>query len=239
MRQLEVPTGSEDGRIELRGPGDPLATTDCTSETLRGIAARYPRARLSLTTLGIGGAGQLPELKAAGLAEIRLQVNAVDPGIAEKIYAWIRPGLKTLALPEAARILMAEQRQTVIAGKSLGLAVTIVTTLFPGYNDDHLEEIAETMAGLNADGMILVPYRTEEGADIVLPTVDQTRLEEARLACGRYLPTAIARIEKSCMEQPLAIPATLPKPTAERRMSPSPVRTASTSTCISARHRNS
>ena len=216
VRQLDALKFDDGSHIELHGPGDPLATVDSTSETLCGIAARYPRARLSLATLGIGGADQLAALKAAGLAEIRLQVNAVDPAVAEKIYAWIRPGLKTLALPEAARILVNDQRQTAIAARELGLKLTVITTVFPDYNDNHLEDIARTMAGLNADGMILVPYQAEEGAEIVLPTFDQTRLEEARLTCNRYLPTELARMGKSCMEQPLAIPATLPKPTAER-----------------------
>lgn len=216
MRLLDTVQPANGSTIELDGPGDPLATPDSTIETLCGIADRYPRARVALTTLGIGGGERLAALKAAGLAEIRLQVNAVDPAVAEKIYAWIRPGLKTLALPEAARILVAEQRQTVVAAKSLGLTVTIVTTVFPDYNDDHIEEIAETMAAMQADRMHLVPYRTEEGADIVLPDVDPARLAEACRKCARRLPAEIAGEGKNCMRPPPDIPSSLPKPTAER-----------------------
>ena len=216
MRQLDAAKPGDDSSVVLQGPGDPLATMDSTVQTLCGIAARYPGVRLSLSTLGIGGAAQLPVLKAAGLSGLRLQVNAVDPAILEKIYAWIRPGLKTLALPEAARILAAAQRETAIAARELGMTLTVVTTVFPGHNDDHLDEIARNMAALQADRMVLITYRTETGADIVLPDVDPARLAEACRNCARHLPAEIARPGKGCMEQPLEVPATLPKPTADR-----------------------
>ena len=213
LAALQVGDGS---RIELDGPGDPLATVDLTVDTLCTIVSRYPGARLCLATLGIDGARQLPVLKAAGLAEVLLQVCAVDPAILEKIYAWIRPGLKTLALPEAARILTAEQRQAVVAAKELGLAVTVAVTVFPEYNSHHLAEIAETMAALRADRMVLSPYRAEAGADIVLPDVDPAWLAGACRNCARHLPTEIAPEAKPCAAPAPAIPATLPKPTAAR-----------------------
>jgi nitrogen fixation protein NifB len=206
----------DNSRIELNGPGDPLSTVELTAEALCRIAARYPGARLSLATLGIDGARQLPTLKAAGLAEVLLQVNAVDPAILEKIYAWIRPGLKTLALPEAAQILIAEQRQTILAARKLGLTVTVVVTVYPEYNSHHLTRIAETVAALQADRMVLVPCRTEEGADIVLPDVDPVWLTEACRNCARHLPSEVARMPKSCAAAGSVVASTLPKPTAAR-----------------------
>jgi len=184
LRLVEATAVGADCRIELAGPGDPLVTADHAIATLDALVARHPLARLSLATLGIGGNRLAKVLQKAGLAEIRLQVNAVAPSCLEKIYAWIRPGLKTLALPEATRILVEEQRQTVIAGKEAGLTVTIVTTVFPGYNSDHLEDIARAMAALDADGMVLVPFQAEDhGNDIVLPAVDPAWLADAgRLA---------------------------------------------------------
>ncbi len=213
LDSLQVGDGS---RIELDGPGDPLLTVDLTVDTLRRVVSRYPGTRLSLATLGIDSARLLPVLKAAGLSEVLLQVSAVDPAILEKIYAWIRPGLKTLALPEAARILIAEQRQAVVTAKELGLAVTVVATVFPEYNSHHLAEIAESMAALRADRMVLFPYRAEVGADIVLPGVDPAWLFEACRNCARHLPTEIAREEKRCAASGPIIPATLPKPTTAR-----------------------
>ncbi|MGW8157274.1 MAG: NifB/NifX family molybdenum-iron cluster-binding protein [Desulfoprunum sp.] len=217
VRLVEAMAVGEDCRIELTGPGDPLATADRALATLDALVARYPLARLSLATLGIGGDGLAKVLQQAGLAEIRLQVNAVDPSYLEKIYAWIRPGLKTLALPEAARILVAEQRQTVIAGKEAGLTVTIVTTVYPEHNGDHLEEIACAMAALGADGMVLVPCQTEEhGADIVLPAVDPAWLADAGRRCARHLPVETAAPDKGCMTAPPTVLSRLPQATASR-----------------------
>ena len=214
---VEAMAVGADCRIELTGPGDPLVTADHVIATLGALVARYPLTRLSLATLGIGGDRLAKELQQAGLAEIRLQVNAVDPVILEKIYAWIRPGLKTLALPEAARILVAEQRQTVLAGKEAGLTVTIVTTVFPGYNSDHLEDIAYAVAALDADGMVLVPFQTEEyGNDIVLPAVDPAWLADACRRCARHLPVDAGESEEGCMTALPTVLSRLPQPTANR-----------------------
>lgn len=214
---VEAMAVGADCRIELIGPGDPLVTADLTVAVLRELFARSPLARLSLATLGIGGDRLAKELQQAGMAEIRLQVNAVDPVILEKIYAWIRPGLKTLALPEAARILVAEQRQTVLASKEAGLTVTIVTTVFPGYNSHHLEEIARAMTALGADGMVLVPFQTEEyGNDIVLPAVDPAWLADACRRCARHLPVDAGESEEGCMTALPTVLSRLPQPTANR-----------------------
>ena len=217
VRLAEAMAVGADCRIELIGPGDPLVTADLTVAVLRELFARYPLARLSLATLGIGGDRLAKVLQQAGLAEIRLQVNAVDPSYLEKIYAWIRPGLKTLALPEAARILVEAQRQTVIAGKEAGLTVTIVTTVYPEHNGDHLEEIAYTMAALHADGMVLVPFQAEDhGADIVLPAVDPTWLADAGRRCARHLPVETAALDKRCMTAPPTVLSRLPQATVNR-----------------------
>jgi len=144
--------------VELDGPGDPLATIDATLATIALLKQQYPMVHISLTTLGIGGEQHTAGLAAAGLGSINVLADTFDPALAEKLYAWIRPGKKTVALQKVVPLLLAEQVKTVRAMAAAGVVVTIRTTVYPGINAHQVGEIAETMAALGARAMELLPY---------------------------------------------------------------------------------
>ena len=217
LARLESDLGQGDIHgIEIAGPGDPLASIETTLATLRLIAGKYPALSLSLLTLGIGADQHAAALQEAGLGKMKIQVEAVDPAVLEKIYLWIRPGKKTLPLSKAAQLLVQEQRLTVLACKEIGLTVHVVTTVYPGHNIDHLAAIAATMAACGADGMTLTPYLPEEGADFVLPAADAATMAEAEKSCSRYLPVIVCdgRLTGDG-PQTVAAPS-LPRPSKER-----------------------
>jgi nitrogen fixation protein NifB len=83
----------------------------------------------------------------------------VDPAVAAALYAWIRPGQRTLALDEAAALLVRAQAEAIAAFKRAGLFVKVNTTLYPGINDAHMEDIAKAMAALGADLMAVLPFQ--------------------------------------------------------------------------------
>jgi len=122
------------GIVGITGPGDPLAVPEPTIRTLRMVRDKFPQMELCLTTIGIGMDLYAPELAEIGVSHVTLLVDAVEPAVAEKLYAWIRPGRKTVVMSEAAEVLMEEQRNAVVALKKAGITVKINTTVFPGYN---------------------------------------------------------------------------------------------------------
>ncbi|BCS88015.1 radical SAM protein [Pseudodesulfovibrio sediminis] len=148
--------------VGITGPGDPLAAPEATLRTLKMVRESHPDISLCLTTLGLSGAEHAEELAALGLSHVTILVDAVDPEIAEKIYAWIRPATKNMPLPEAAKLLMNEQAKSVTAFKNAGITVKVNTTVYPGINAGHVEKVAATMATLGADIMAVVPYWPEE-----------------------------------------------------------------------------
>ncbi|WP_028586619.1 NifB/NifX family molybdenum-iron cluster-binding protein [Desulfocurvus vexinensis] len=154
--------GAEPQVIAITGPGDPLAAPGPTLEALRLARARCPRAALCLTTLGLGAGALAPELAAHGVGLVTLLVDAVSPEAVQALYAWIRPGVHTVALPEAARALVEAQAGAVSALRAAGIAVKINTTVYAGVNDAQVEPVAATMAALGAGAMQLMPYA---GAD--------------------------------------------------------------------------
>ena len=202
-------------RISISGPGDPLAFIEPTLETLALIRERFPEIQLAVKTIGIGGENYADRLSKAGVTRVDLQVNAVAEDILERLYAWIRPGFKTIRLPDAAKILIAEQKKAVQAFKDAGMTVTVVTTVYPENNTDHIESIARLMADLGADDMVLVPFRPEEGAEISLGPPDAGLMETIRGRVSRFITVSE---EDSAMPAGghEAVPLGLPKPTRER-----------------------
>jgi len=145
--------------VDINGPGDPLCEIHFTMEVLNLMRLEFPDITISLTTLGLHADKHARPLVAAGVKEVTLLVDAVEQKVAEKLYAWIRPGRKTIPLAQAAELLMNEQRRAVKEFKGADCKVVVRSTVYPGFNDDHIEAIARVMAEYGADAMTLVPYR--------------------------------------------------------------------------------
>lgn len=149
--------------VDIAGPGEPLATPHATFECLSRVHGRYPSLSLGMITNGLGGARLLNDLRESGLCRIILCVDTVTTVTAAQMYAWIRPGNRTLPLSQAADILVREQGTMASACAETGIAVRIATTVYPGFNDREVEEIALKMSGAGVEEMILQPYQPAPG----------------------------------------------------------------------------
>ncbi len=140
--------------VHLAGPGEPLATLDLTVETLRLIRDEYPDIVLSLSTLGLlagkDAAKVASQLAKVGLAEAVVQVNAVDAQTAAALYAWVRPGTKTVPLDKAVAELLAEQEQAVSAFAAAGLRVVVEMIVVKGVNENQAQAVADAVRGWGA-----------------------------------------------------------------------------------------
>lgn len=209
--------------VGITGPGDPLASPEPTLETLRLVRAKFPDISLCMTTIGVNGDMYAEELVELGLSHVTVLVDAVDPEVAEKLYAWVRPSTKTLPLPEAVKLLLNEQARAVAAFKRMGITVKINTTVYPGYNAGHVEDIASTMAGLGADIMAVVPYRATEECTDCPPDCGMELMATVRDRAARHMDLMPAWEEcgqdiigLTKPEDTSAPVAVMPKPTADR-----------------------
>jgi nitrogen fixation protein NifB len=181
---------SEGGRVEavdIAGPGEPLATPHATFECLSRLHRNYPALELGMVTNGLGGALLVDGLRESGLKKLTLCVDAITTVTAEKIYAWIRPGARTVPLAQAAVMLVNEQAATASVCARVGLAVQIATTVYPGFNDGEVEEIALKMAGLGAEGMTLIPYQPMPGDMGCLLRPSAALMARASVLAARHL----------------------------------------------------
>ena len=173
----------------IAGPGDPFANPQETMETLRLVRRKFPKMILCVATNGLGVVPYVDEIADLKVSHITITINAVDPVIGGKIYAWVRDGKRPLRGAEAAAALGARQMDALVKLKTRGITVKVNTIIMPGINDDHIPEIAEKVSGLGADIMNLMPLMPVKGAVFEdVPPPDTLTTARLRLQCGQLLP---------------------------------------------------
>ena len=201
--------GEEVKVVNLNGPGDPLATLDATLTTLAFLRNKFPGISICLTSLGFGAAEAAPRLKDFGLAHVSILIDACDPSTAEKVYAWIRPGKKTLPLKESTELLIKEQPEAIKAFVDQGIEVKVKTTVYPGVNSKRIEEIAKLAAKAGASEMRLVPF-IPAGDDCPRPVEQATPAEHGRLTAlaSKHLPAVF--MDMAACKNEIALAAETP-----------------------------
>lgn len=205
--------------VALTGPGDPLVTPDITLCIVREIHREYPGVTIGLKTLGFNGKELAAELADAGVEYVELLVDGVRSEIVEKLYAWIRPGHKTLKISEAAELLIKEQLNCVPALKFHDINVSILSTLYPGYNIDHLPKVSSEMMELGADSISLIPFIPETDAEVSLNSPTAAMIKESCERVQKNLPIItplLARKVDDSSETDRFEEKILPRPTVKK-----------------------
>lgn len=216
--------GTSISMVGITGPGEPLADPDPTLETLRAVREKHPELALTLATNGLSAAQHAAALTELGLSHVTVLVDAVDPVIVEQLYAWIRPGTRTLPLPEASRLLVDEQARAIRAFREAGLFVKVNMTVIEGINEEHVADVASVVATLGADMLALAPFHPACCDPTAPKAPNAARMEELREFAGQYIALmpafdacgqGIVGIEHGDFDVSLAASA-LPKPLGAR-----------------------
>lgn len=175
--------------VGVAGPGDPFANTEATLETLRLIRETAPEMLLCVSTNGLGVTEEVAnELADLQVSHVTITVNAVDPEIGARIYAWVRDGKKTYRGVEGAKLLLERQLDAIVYFKGRGMEVKVNTVIVPGVNDHHVEEVARVVSGLGADVHNLIPMTPAPGALFEdVPEPDANTMLRARRGSSKYL----------------------------------------------------
>ncbi|MDR2673628.1 MAG: radical SAM protein [Opitutaceae bacterium] len=209
----------------IAGPGDPFANSVETMATLTAVRRRHPGMILCLATNGLGIGPHIDNLAALQVSHVTLTVNAVDPVIGAKIYAWIRDGHRPMRGPPAAQLLLDRQLEAIRRLKERGIVVKINTIIMPGINDQHIEDVAKRMAELKVDIMNCMAFLPVAGAGFEnIPPPDGALVAGTRLRAGRHVPQmthcarcradAVGLINEPMSQERLATLASFARPSA-------------------------
>jgi len=175
--------------VGIAGPGDPMANAEETLETLRLVRSRFPKMLFCLASNGLGLPAHVDDLAGLGVTHVTVTINAVDSTIAGKIYSWVRDGKVIYRGAKAAELLLSRQLEAVKALKAKGIQVKVNTIVIPGINDEHVIDVARTVADLGVDILNCMPVYPNADTpfeNVPEPTHDQ--MAAIRSAAGERLP---------------------------------------------------
>jgi nitrogen fixation protein NifB len=175
--------------VGIAGPGDPFANPVETMETLRLVRERHPEMMLCVATNGLAMADYVDDLAGLKVSHVTVTINAVDPAVGEKIYAWARLKSKVYRGADAAQVILENQKEAIRRLKAKDMTVKINTVIIPGINDDHVVEIAKEMAAMKADIFNAIPMYHVAGTPFAdIAPLAHEKVESLRKAAGSFLP---------------------------------------------------
>jgi len=117
--------------VGIAGPGDPMANPSATLQTMNLVRKRFPDMLLCLATNGLALPAYLDELASIGVSHVTITINAVDPAVGEKVYAWARDGKVIYRGAEAAKLLIERQLASVAGLHERGIMTKVNTIVIP------------------------------------------------------------------------------------------------------------
>jgi nitrogen fixation protein NifB len=120
---------------------------------------------------------------------VTVTINAVDPEIGRTIYDWMRYGRRTHTGIEAAEYLWEQQKLSLQGLVGRGITAKVNTLYLPGINEDHVAQVAQTVARFGASFHNLIPLYPVAGTPFgVLKEPEPEAMRRARARCGLHLP---------------------------------------------------
>jgi nitrogen fixation protein NifB len=132
--------------VGIAGPGDALADPRRTFETCERIAEALPDIKLCLSTNGLALPECVEAITAHAIDHVTITINAIDPAVAERIYAWVAYDKTRLTGRDAARVLVERQLLGLDKLVEAGVLVKVNSVMIPGINDAHLAEVNAELA---------------------------------------------------------------------------------------------
>jgi nitrogen fixation protein NifB len=175
--------------VGIAGPGDPMANPEATLETIRRLRKSYPELIFCLSSNGLKLTPYIEELAELGVTHVTVTMNAIDPAIGARIYAWVRDGKVVYRKDDGAALLLERQLEAIAGLKRVGVTVKVNTIIIPGVNEAHIPAVAQKAAELGVDLMNcipLVPAPESNFAGLQAPPLEL--VERVRQQAESFLP---------------------------------------------------
>ncbi len=169
------------GVIGITGPGEPLVN-DETFTAISMIRRELPELILCVSTNGLVLTERIEALIKAGVRSLTITINAVTPGVAEKIYSRVSYNGRSYTGKEASRLIVANQWRGLRNAIDAGFIVKVNTVFIPGINDAEIPLIAWGAGKMGVDIMNIMPLIPQaEFVDLQRPTREM--MERKRSEC--------------------------------------------------------
>ena len=118
------------------------------------IRSRHPDLPLRVATNGLALSDRLADLVQCGVRDLAVEVHALSPRTAERIYATATVRGRQLKGMSAAETVVRTQWHAVMNAIECGMAVEVRTAVRTGINDEEIDRIAQWTGMLGAEFVI-------------------------------------------------------------------------------------
>jgi Nif-specific regulatory protein len=174
----------------VSGPGDALANSDATFETLSGLRALYPKLPFFIATNGLSLVEHADRLNELGVRLCTVTINAVDPAVLSRLIDWIAAPRGILTGEESARFLIARQLDGIRALAERDVTVRVNVQLIPSINGGEIEAIAKATALSGARFFHVQPFepsQARKGAPATFLAPNKGEVDAARALAAKHL----------------------------------------------------
>jgi nitrogen fixation protein NifB len=174
--------------VGIAGPGDPFANPFETLRTMELVREKYPEMMLCLASNGLNVLPYVDDIARLNVTHVSITVNAVDPEVGEKIYAWVRDGKRSIGPGMGAELILKNQLASIKALKEKGVVVKINSVVIPGINSDHIVDIAKKMSEMGVDIFNCMPYYPNPGSNFEhISEPEKGEISKIRKECEKYI----------------------------------------------------
>ncbi|WP_251422465.1 radical SAM protein [Veillonella agrestimuris] len=175
--------------VGIADPGDPMCDAEDMLETFRLVKASFPHVMLCLSSNGLAVPEYVKDIAELGISHVTITVNAIDPEIAQHMYAFVRYNNTIYKGIEAARLLLEKQDEAIRRLKEHNVIVKLNTVVVPKVNMAHIPDIAKQAKVWGVDLMNcipMIPVHDTPFANYTSPTAED--IDSLRQFIGEYVP---------------------------------------------------
>jgi nitrogenase cofactor biosynthesis protein NifB len=175
--------------VGIAGPGDALANTEETFETLRLIRNTDRDVLFCVSTNGLLLPEYAERLRDSGVTHITVTVNALNAETGGRIYRYVDYQGKRLMRDKGAEILLQNQLEGIKKAVGLGMLCKVNIVMLKGLNDGEIPLLVEKVRDLGvsiSNIMQLIPVKGSLFQD--MPLVSAAQIGLLRKKCEAVLP---------------------------------------------------
>ncbi len=160
--------------IGIAGPGEPLANEE-TFETFELVHQEFPYMILCVSSNGLLLPESIDRLVSAGVTNITVTLNTLNPETGAKICSYIDyGGRRYYAGKQMAQLLIDQQIKGIALAIEKKMLVKINTVYIPGINENEIVDIAKKSGEMGVFTHNLIPLIAQaKFADIIPPTMEE------------------------------------------------------------------
>lgn len=182
---LEINLDPRISIVAVSGPGEPLANSE-TFETFELIRERTRDIHFCLSTNGTLLSEKVQWLRMMGFKTLTVSMSTANPSTASRIYEWAVISEKRMTGERMGQIIVDSQLRGISDAANAGLTVKVNTILIPGFNQEDIIDLAESVSDAGAAIQNIVPLVPNDRLSSLL-SPSKEAIEEARKQAAEHI----------------------------------------------------